>query len=96
MNKDSKAVKKEKGLFESVIAPIIVPIIAGIMFIFLILYKIAEFLGKGLIILSIPSYIVTMFIFLYQKEYGGVLVCGIGLILMLSLYFVFVKKSKKG
>lgn len=33
--------------------------------------------------------------FLYQKEYGGVLVCGIGLILMLSLYFVFVKKSKK-
>lgn len=51
MNKDSKAVKKEKGLFESVIAPIIV----GIMFIFLILYKIAEFLGKWLIILSIPS-----------------------------------------
>lgn len=91
MNKDSKAVKKEKGLFESVIAPIIV----GIMFIFLILYKIAEFLGKWLIILSIPSYIVTMFIFLYQKEYGGVLVCGIGLILMLSLYFVFVKKVKK-
>lgn len=65
------------------------------MFIFLILYKIAEFLGKWLIILSIPSYIVTMFIFLYQKEYGGVLVCGIGLILMLSLYFVFVKKVKK-
>ncbi|MED3396776.1 hypothetical protein [Bacillus wiedmannii] len=63
MNKDSKAVKKEKGLFESVIAPIIVGI---------------------------------MFIFLYQKEYGGVLVCGIGLILMLSLYFVFVKQSKKG
>lgn len=92
MNKDSKAVKKEKGLFESVIAPIIV----GSMFIFLILYKIAEFLGKWLIILSIPSFIVTMFIFLYQKEYGGVLVCGIGLILMLSLYFVFVKKSKKG
>ncbi|MDA2047054.1 hypothetical protein PDM87_03020 [Bacillus cereus] len=92
MNKDSKAVKKEKDLFESVIAPIIV----GSMFIFLILYKIAEFLGKWLIILSIPSYIVTMFIFLYQKEYGGVLVCGIGLILMLSLYFVFVKKSKKG
>lgn len=91
MNKDSKAVKKEKGLFESVIAPIIV----GSMFIFLILYKIAEFLGKWLIILSIPSYIVTMFIFLYQKEYGGVLVCGIGLILMLSLYFVFVKKVKK-
>jgi len=92
LNRDSKAVKKEKGLFESVIAPIIV----GIMFIFLILYKIAEFLGKWLIILSIPSYIVTMFIFLYQKEYGGVLVCGIGLILMLSLYFVFVKKSKEG
>ncbi|WP_324647854.1 hypothetical protein, partial [Bacillus pacificus] len=86
MNKDSKTAKTEKGLFESTIAPIIV----GIMFIFLILYKIAEFLGKWLIILSIPSYIVTMFIFLYQKEYGGVLVCGIGLILMLSLYFVFV------
>ncbi|RFB72080.1 hypothetical protein [Bacillus sp. AW] len=92
MNKDSKTAKTEKGLFESIIAPIIV----GIMFIFLILYKIAGFLGKWLIILSIPSYIVTMFIFLYQKEYGGVLVCGIGLILMLSLYFVFVKKSKKG
>ncbi|EPC8420975.1 MULTISPECIES: hypothetical protein [Bacillus] len=92
MNKDSKTVKKEKGFFEGVIAPIIV----GSMFIFLLLYKVAEFLGKWLIILSIPSYIVTMFIFLYQKEYGGVLVCGIGLILMLSLYFVFVKKSKKG
>ncbi|MGR5900353.1 hypothetical protein ACT7C8_25080 [Bacillus cereus] len=61
MNKDSKAVKKEKGLFESVIAPIIV----------------------------------GLCLFLYQKEYGGVLVCGIGLILMLSLYFVFVKKVKK-
>nr|WP_256874263.1 hypothetical protein [Bacillus cereus] len=45
MNKDSKAAKKEKGLFESVIAPIIV----GIMFISLILYKVAEFLGSGLL-----------------------------------------------
>ena len=62
MNKDSKAVKR-KGLFESVIAPIIV----GSMFIFLILYKIAEFLGKWLIILSIPSYIVTMFIFIPER-----------------------------
>ncbi|AJH21334.1 MULTISPECIES: hypothetical protein [Bacillus] len=92
MDKDPKTAKTEKGLFESVIAPIIV----GIMFIFLILYKVAEFLGKWLIILSIPSFIVTMFIFLYQKEYGGVLVGGIGLIIMLSMYFVFVRKSKKG
>ncbi|MDM5427481.1 hypothetical protein [Bacillus mycoides] len=72
------------------------PIIVGIMFIFLILYKVSEFLGKWLIILSIPSFIVTMFIFIYQKEYGGVLVGGIGLIIMLSMYFVFVKKSEKG
>ncbi|ADH06692.1 hypothetical protein OWO93_02195 [Bacillus cereus] len=49
MNKDSKAAKKEKGLFESVIAPIIV----GIMFISLILYKVAEFLGKWIVIFGI-------------------------------------------
>ncbi|MGQ0454758.1 hypothetical protein ACT4UM_24580 [Bacillus sp. SS-TM] len=45
MDKDPKTAKTEKGLFESVIAPIIV----GIIFIFLILYKVVEFLGKWIV-----------------------------------------------
>lgn len=92
MNKDSKTVKTEKGFFESVIAPII----AGIMFIFVILYKVAEFLGKWIVILGIIFFIVAIFLCIYLEEYGGVLGGGIGLISMLLLYFVFIRKSKKG
>ncbi|MFD0770375.1 hypothetical protein ACFQZ1_16645 [Bacillus sp. CGMCC 1.60114] len=92
MNKDSKTVKTEKGFFESIIAPIIV----GIMFIFVILYKVAEFLGKWIVILGIPGFIVAIFLCIYLKEYEGVLGGGIGLISMLLLYFVFIRKSKKG
>ncbi|PEA78456.1 MULTISPECIES: hypothetical protein [Bacillus cereus group] len=92
MNKDSKAVKKEKGLFESVIAPIIV----GIMLIFLILYKVAEFLGKWIVIFGIIFFIGSIFLCIYLEEYGGVLGGGIGLISMLLLYFMFIRKSKKG
>ncbi|MFC8056606.1 hypothetical protein [Bacillus cereus] len=92
MNKDSKAVKKEKGLFESVIAPIIV----GIMFIFLILYKVVEFLGKWIVIFGIIFFIGSIFLCIYLEEYGGVLGGGAGLISMLLLYYMFIRKSKKG
>lgn len=92
MNKDSKTVKTEKGFFESVIAPII----SGIMLIFVILYKVAEFLGKWIVILGIIFFIVAIFLCIYLEEYGGVVGGGIGLISMLSLYFVFIRKSKKG
>ncbi|KWU65406.1 hypothetical protein AWW70_10585 [Bacillus mycoides] len=86
MNKDSKTAKIEKGFFESVIAPIIV----GIMFIFLILYKVAEFLGKWIVIFGIIFFIGSIFLCIYLKEYGGVLGGGIGLISMLLLYFMFI------
>ncbi|CDN35493.1 hypothetical protein V2151_04420 [Bacillus cereus] len=92
MNKDSKAVKKEKGFFEGVIAPIIV----GIIFIFLILYKVAEFLGKWIVIFGIIFFIGSIFLCIYLEEYGGVLGGGTGLISMLLLYFMFIRKSKKG
>ena len=91
MNKDSKAVKKEKGFFEGVIAPIIV----GIIFIFLILYKVAEFLGKWIVIFGIIFFIGSIFLCIYLEEYGGVLGGGTGLISMLLLYFMFIRKSKK-
>ncbi|MEB8805258.1 hypothetical protein P4G82_26230 [Bacillus cereus] len=92
MNKDSKAVKKEKGFFEGVIAPIIV----GIMFIFLILYKVAEFLGKWIVIFGIIFFTGSIFLCIYLEEYGGVLGGGTGLISMLLLYYMFIRKSKKG
>ncbi|HDR7602308.1 hypothetical protein S3E15_05645 [Bacillus mycoides] len=91
MNKDPKTVKTEKGLFESVIAPIIV----GIMFIFLILYKVAEFLGKWIVIFGIIFFIGSIFLCIYLEEYGGGLGGEIGLISMLLLYFMFIRKSKK-
>ena len=91
MNKDSKVVKKEKGFFEGVIAPIIV----GIMFIFLILYKIAEFLEKWIVIFGIIFFIGSIFLCIYLEEYGGVLGGGTGLISMLLLYYMFIRKSKK-
>ncbi|MFK4319387.1 membrane-bound ClpP family serine protease [Bacillus sp. RC145] len=91
MNKDPKTVKTEKGLFESVIAPSIV----GIMFIFLILYKVAEFLGKWIVIFGIIFFIGSIFLCIYLEEYGGGLGGEIGLISMLLLYFMFIRKSKK-
>ncbi|EMY4795793.1 hypothetical protein PDR89_17140 [Bacillus cereus group sp. Bc002] len=92
MNKDSKIVKKEKGFFESVIAPIIV----GIMFIFVIIYKVAEFLGKWIVIFGIIFFIGSIFLCIYLEEYGGVLGGVIGLISMILLYFIFIRKNKKG
>lgn len=91
MNKDSKIVKKEKGFFESVIAPIIV----GIMFIFVIIYKVAEFLGKWIVIFGIIFFIGSIFLCIYLEEYGGMLGGVIGLISMILLYFIFIRKNKK-
>ncbi|MDM5188352.1 hypothetical protein QUF99_13790 [Bacillus sp. DX4.1] len=92
MDKNPETIKTEKGFFESIIAPIIV----GIMLIFLILYKVAEFLGKWIIILGILFFIVAIFLCIYLKEYEGILGGVIGLIVMLLPYFVFIRKSKKG
>jgi hypothetical protein len=92
LNKDSKIVKKEKGFFESVIAPIIV----GIMFIFVIIYKVAEFLGKWIVIFGIIFFIGSIFLCIYLEEYGGGLGGVIGLISMILLYFIFIRKNKKG
>ena len=90
MNKDSKIVKR-KRFFESVIAPIIV----GIMFIFVIIYKVAEFLGKWIVIFGIIFFIGSIFLCIYLEEYGGVLGGVIGLISMILLYFIFIRKIKR-
>ncbi|PEA53784.1 hypothetical protein CON64_16240 [Bacillus pseudomycoides] len=90
MNKDQKTVKIEKGFFESTIAPII----AGIIFILLTLYKVIEFIMKYVVILVIFASLVAIFAFMYLKEYDGVLAAGFSLIASLFGYFIFFKKKK--
>ncbi len=65
------------------------------MFIFVIIYKVAEFLGKWIVIFGIIFFIGSIFLCIYLEEYGGVLGGVIGLISMILLYFIFIRKNKK-
>ncbi|MDC2865200.1 hypothetical protein [Bacillus sp. BP-3] len=90
MNKDSKTVKTEKGFFESIIAPII----SGVIFILLILYKVIEFVMKYVVILIIIASLAAIIVFMYLKEFDGVFGAGLALISSLFGYFIFFKKKK--